>query len=30
MIKVKQAFFWSSSLEGYGFHGNKPTILYLT
>ena len=30
MIKAKQAFFWSSNLEGYGFHGNKATILFLT
>ena len=29
MIKGKQALFWSSNLEGYGFHDNKATILYL-
>ena len=23
MIKAKQAFFWTSNLEGHGFHGNK-------
>ena len=30
MNKAKQVFFWSSNLEGYGFHGNIATILYLT
>ena len=30
MIKAKQAFSWSSDLEGYGFHGNKVTIFCLT
>ena len=30
MSKAKQAFFWSSNLEGYGFHDNKATILFLT
>ena len=30
MIKAKQAFFWTSDLEGFGFHGNKVTILHLT
>ena len=30
MIKAEQAFFWSSSLEGYGFYGNKATILCST
>ena len=30
MIKAEQAFFWSSNLEGYGFYGNKATILFLT
>ena len=29
MIKAKQVFFWSFNLEGYGFYGNKATILYL-
>ena len=29
MIKAEQPFFWSFNLEGYGFHGNKATILYL-
>ena len=29
MIKAEQAFFGSSNLEGYGFHGNKATILFL-
>ena len=28
MIKAKQAFFWSSNLESYGFHGNKVTSLF--
>ena len=30
MIKTKQVFFWTSNLKGYGFHGDKATILYLT
>ena len=30
MIKAKQAFFWSSNLKGYGFHGNTAAILFLT
>ena len=30
MIKAEQTFLWSSNLEGYGFHGNKGTILFLT
>ena len=30
MIKAKQAFYVSSNLEGYGFHGNKAAILFLT
>ena len=30
MIKAKQAFFSSSELEGYAFHGNKTTTLHLT
>ena len=30
IIKAKQAFFLASNLEGYGFHGNKVTILYWT
>ena len=29
MIKDKQAFFWTCNSRGYGFHGNKGTILYL-
>ena len=27
MIKAKQTFLCSYNLEGYGFHGNKATIL---
>ena len=30
MIKAKQIFFWTSNLKGHGFHGDKPTIFYLT
>ena len=30
MIKTKQVFFWTSNLKGYGFHGDKATILHLT
>ena len=29
MIKGKQGFFSSCNSRGYGFHGNKATILYL-
>ena len=30
MVTAKQVFFWTSNLKGYGFHGDKATILYLT
>ena len=30
MIKAKQAFFLASNFKGYGFHGDKATIFYLT
>ena len=30
MIKTKQVFFWTSTLKGHGFHGDKATIFYLT
>ena len=30
MIKAKLVFFWTSNLKGHGFHGDKPTIFYLT
>ena len=30
MRKAKQALFWTPKLEGYSFHCNKATILYLT
>ena len=30
MIKAKQTFFWSSNLEGYSFHGNEASILFIT
>ena len=26
MIKAKQVFFWTSNLQGHGFHGGKPTF----
>ena len=29
MFKAKQAFFWTCNLRGYGFHGNKATMLFL-
>ena len=28
MIKAKLSFFWTLNSEGYGFHGNKDTILF--
>ena len=30
VIKAKQILFWTSNLEGYSFHSNKATTLYLT
>ena len=30
MIKAEPVFFWTSDLKGYGFHGGKATIFYLT
>ena len=29
MIKAKLSFYWTSNSEGYGFHVNKGTILFL-